>query len=117
MTTRTLEHPTSGDQLVVLVGVKESRGEVFRFEYVARSATPSPPDHVHKEQEERLEVLEGRISCRIAGRHRELGPGETLTIPPGVYHAVWSSDPSGSRSIGEFRPALDMQELFERSFS
>ena len=62
-------------------------------------------------------MLEGSISCRIAGEERVLGPGQTLTIPPGVYHAVWNSDPSGSRSIGEFRPALDMQEIFEASFS
>jgi quercetin dioxygenase-like cupin family protein len=114
--TKILEHPTSGDRLIILIDATESGGEVFRFEYVARAAAPPPPDHVHKEQEERLEVLEGTVSCRIAGRHRELGPGETLTIPPGVYHAVWSSDPSGSRSIGEFRPALSMQRAFERSF-
>lgn len=117
MAARILEHRTSGDQLIILVDSKESRGEVFRFEYVARAASPAPLDHVHEAQEERIEVLEGKISCRIAGRERELGPGEKLTIPSGAYHAVWSSDPSGSRSIGEFRPAMSTQAIFERSFS
>jgi mannose-6-phosphate isomerase-like protein (cupin superfamily) len=117
MATRTLKHPTSGDRLVVLIDTEESRGEVFRFEYIAHAATPPPEDHVHDHQEERVEVLEGRISCRIGGRHVDLGVGETLTIPPGVSHAVWNSDPKGSRSIGEFRPALNTQKYFERSFA
>jgi mannose-6-phosphate isomerase-like protein (cupin superfamily) len=117
MPAKTLEHPTSGDRLIVLVGTEESRGELFRFEYVARVAALSPPDHVHHQQEERIEVLEGTISCRIAGKEVVLGPGETLTIPRGVHHAVWSSDPAGSRSIGEFRPALNSEKIFERYFS
>ena len=107
-----------GDEFsIILVETQESRGELFRFEYVARAVTPPPPDHVHKEQEERVEVLEGKVSCRISGRECVLGPGESLTIPAGVYHAVWSSDPWGSRSVGEFRPAMNTQAIFERSFS
>jgi len=115
--TRTLRHPVSGDELIVLVAAEDSRGELFRFEYIARVATAPPPDHVHRGQEERVEVLEGTISCRISGKERVLTPGESLTIAPGVYHAVWNSAPSGSRSIGEYRPALDMQKIFERAFS
>ena len=76
-----------------------------------------PPDHIHMEQEERVELLEGTIRCRAGGEERVLGPGETVTIPCGVYHAVWSSDPAGSRSVGEFRPALKMQEIFEAKFA
>jgi len=117
MTAKTLEQRASGDQLIILVDTKESRGELFRFEYVARAATAPPPDHVHRQQEERIEVLEGKVSCRIAGKESELGPGETLTIPAGVYHAVWNSDSAGSRSIGEFRPAMNTQDIFERSFA
>lgn len=117
MPTRALRHPVSGDQLLVLVGSEESQGELFKFEYLARTSIAPPPDHVHPEQEERVEVLEGTIGCRIGGQERLLKPGEAVTIPPGVHHAVWSADPSGSRSIGEYRPALDMQRIFEEALS
>ena len=116
MSVRKIENPTSGDKLIVLVGARDSGGEVFRFEYVARASSPPPPDHVHMEQEERVEVLEGTISCRVGGNERVLGPGETVTIPRGVSHAVWTSGPAGSRSIGEYRPALNMQEILEAAF-
>ena len=117
MPERAIENPTSGDKVIVLVGARDSGGELFRFEYLARTASPPPPDHVHMEQEERIEVLEGTISCRIRGEVRVLGPGETVTIPRGVHHAVWSSDPAGSRSVGEYRPALNMQEILEAAFA
>ena len=117
MPMRILRHPVSRDEVVVLVAAEDSQGELFRFEYVARAATAPPPDHVHRGQEERVEVLEGTIRCRVAGKERVLQAGESLAIPPGVYHAVWSSDPSGSRSIGEYRPALDMQRILELAFS
>src|SRR5437763_1020004 len=95
MAARVLEDRATGDQLIILIDTEESRGEVFRFEYVARSVTTPPPDHVHKDQEERVEVLEGQISCRMAGLERVLGPGETLTFDPGFR------TPCGARALGD----------------
>jgi quercetin dioxygenase-like cupin family protein len=112
-----LVHRVSGDRLIVLVGTAESSGTRFRFEYVAESVAPAPPNHVHADQEESLEVLSGTLSCRLGDEVRELGPGEALVIPRGVPHAVWSADPAGSRSIGEFRPAGNAQAAFESHFA
>src|SRR3989442_7151884 len=78
MAAKVLEDWTYGDRLIILVDSEESGGELFRFEYVARAVTTSPPDHVHKEQEERVQVVEGKVSCRLAGVERDLGPGDTL---------------------------------------
>jgi quercetin dioxygenase-like cupin family protein len=117
MSHKVLVSRDSEDRLIVLVGTVESAGERFRFEYVARSASPPPPSHVHADQEETIEVLEGTLACRIEGEVRLLGPGDSVVIPPGEPHAVWSPDPSGSRSIGEFRPARDTQAMFERYFA
>jgi mannose-6-phosphate isomerase-like protein (cupin superfamily) len=129
---RILEHPVWGDRLIVLVSAEESGGELFRFEYVshpgrssvwpsrvspaARAATPAPDDHVHAEQEERVLVLAGTLRCRVAGREHLLGAGQSLIVPAGVPHAVWNAGASGSRSIGEFRPARDTQAMLEAYF-
>ncbi len=117
MPAKTLRHPATGDELIVLVGADDSGGELFRFEYVARVTTAPPENHVHRSQEERVEVLEGTLSCRIGDQVRVLKSGDSVTFSPGVDHAVWNSDPAGSRSIGEYRPALEMQTVFERQFS
>ena len=129
MVPRILQHPVWGDQVTVLVSAEESAGELFRFEYVSQpgrssvwparvcpSARSAPDDHVHLEQEERVEVLAGTLRCRVAGEEHVLAPGESMVIPAGVPHAVWNADPSGSRSIGEFRPARDTQAMFQTYF-
>jgi quercetin dioxygenase-like cupin family protein len=114
---RILEHPSTGDRIIVHTSTAESAGMLFRFEYVTCTPTPPAPDHVHPTQEERVEVLAGTVHCRIAGRERVLGVGERVVIPPGVPHAVWSEDATESRAIGEFRPALHTEAMFAALFA
>ena len=100
------------DRVIVLVSSEESSGALFRLEYIARAATAAPRDHVHTQQEERVEVIEGTLRCRVAGVEYALRRGDKMTIPPGIPHAVWNDDPRGSRSIGEYRPAMNAQAMF-----
>lgn len=100
------------DRVIVLVSAEESSGALFRLEYIARAVTPAPRDHIHTEQEERVEVIEGTLRCRVAGVEHALRRGEKMTIAPGIPHAVWNDDPRGSRSIGEYRPAMNAQAMF-----
>jgi quercetin dioxygenase-like cupin family protein len=112
MTTNVLERPLPKDQVIVLVSAEQSEGEFFRMEYLACEVTATPRDHIHTQQEERVEVLEGTLRCRVAGVERVLGAGEKLVIPAGTPHAVWNDNPRGSRSIGEYRPAMNAQAMF-----
>jgi hypothetical protein len=112
MTTDVMDRLISRDRVIVLVSAEASAGALFRIEYVAREIAPAPRDHIHTEQEERVEVLEGSLRCRIAGVEQILRQGEKIIIPRGTPHAVWSDDPRGSRSIGEYRPAMNAQAMF-----
>jgi mannose-6-phosphate isomerase-like protein (cupin superfamily) len=69
-------------------------------------------DHIHTHQEERLEVVEGTVRCRVAGREYVLERGRVMVIPAGTPHAVWNDDRRGSRSISEYRPAMNAQAMF-----
>jgi quercetin dioxygenase-like cupin family protein len=113
MATTMSEASAVQDRVIVLTSAEDSAGEVFRFEYVARQVTPPLRDHIHTEQEERLEVLEGTVRCRVAGVDHLLRRGQRIVIPPGTPHAVWNDDPRGSRSIGEFRPAMNAERTFK----
>ena len=44
------------------------------------------PDHVHPRQEERFEVLSGKLGLRVEGVERVLGEGEAITAPAGSAH-------------------------------
>jgi mannose-6-phosphate isomerase-like protein (cupin superfamily) len=109
-------HPRTGDRLVVLEEATDSAGESFRFEILTDVVVEPPEDHVHHDQAEHIEVLAGTLCVRIAGREHVLRAGAAITIPPGTPHAVWNVDRGQTRTRGEFRPALDMQERMEAHF-
>ena len=46
----------------------------------------SHPLHFHKLKEETFLVLWGELVSELDGRERVLKPGDTLTVPPGVWH-------------------------------
>jgi quercetin dioxygenase-like cupin family protein len=110
--TKLLRRPAALDRVIVLVSAEQSAGELFRCEYIAREVSPPPRDHIHTQQEERLEVIEGTVRCRVAGTEYTLERGQRVIIPPGTSHAVWNEDQLGSRSISEYRPAMNAQAMF-----
>ena len=103
---------TTQDRVIVLKSAEDSAGELFRCEYIARDVTAPPRDHIHTHQEERLEVVEGTVRCRVAGKEYLLERGSVIVIPSGTPHAVWNDDRRGSRSISEYRPAMNAQAMF-----
>ena len=112
MVTEISERPVSRDRVIVLKSAEETAGEFFRCEYIAREVTTPPRDHIHAQQEERLEVVEGTVRCRVSGKEYVLERGRVMVIPPGTPHAVWNEDRQGSRSISEYRPAMNAQAMF-----
>ena len=112
MATTVSERPVSRDRVIVLKSAEDTAGEFFRCEYIALEISERPRDHIHTHQEERVEVVEGTVRCRVAGKEHVLEPGMVMVIPAGTPHAVWSDDPRGSRSIGEYRPAMNAQAMF-----
>ena len=112
MTTTISDRPATRDRVIVLKSAEQTAGEFFRCEYIARVVSAPPRDHIHTHQEERLEVVEGTVRCRVAGKEYALGPGEMMIIAPGTPHAVWNEDRAGSRSISEYRPAMNAQAMF-----
>jgi mannose-6-phosphate isomerase-like protein (cupin superfamily) len=50
-----------------------------------------PPAHLHPEQDEFFEALDGAMQTRIDGSAGEIRAGETLEIPAGTVHQMWNS--------------------------
>jgi quercetin dioxygenase-like cupin family protein len=112
MTVKVSERPATRDRVIVLKSAEETAGELFRCEYIAHEISVQPRDHIHTHQEERLEVVEGTVRCRVAGKEYALSRGSVMVIAPGTPHAVWNEDRHGSRSISEYRPAMNAQAMF-----
>jgi N-acetylneuraminate synthase len=48
------------------------------------------PHHYHTRKEETFQILHGVLHVNIDGYHRDLHPGETILIQPGVWHSFWT---------------------------
>ncbi len=85
-------------------------GEKITLGVIELDADSHVPEHQH-ENEQLGMVITGSLTFRIADETRELGPGETWTIPSNVPHEV-TAGPAGAVVIDVFAPVrADWDEL------
>ena len=89
--------------------------EVLEMEASYSGKGAPPPEHLHPQQAERFEVLEGTIRAVIDGDERRYEQGDTFEVPPGTPHTMGAEAPTRMR--WEVRPALRTAEFFERLHS
>lgn len=114
---RRIDNPQSGEHMEFQVTADESRGELLRMELVLDPSGLVAAPHLHPQQEERFEVLEGTVRFRIAGVEQDAHPGEVVTVDAGTPHVLGNPTDQRSRMIVEFRPALRTQEFLETLFA
>ena len=108
-----MENPVSGQHLVIQKTSQDTGGELLEVESVYTKPIPSrPPTHYHPRQEERFEVLAGKLDVLVDGQERTLEEGEILILPAGVPHEMWSAE-AGTRVNWQTRPALKTEAFFE----
>ncbi len=71
-----------------------------------------PPKHFHPHQDERFEVLAGRLRARVDGEERELAPGDVLEIPRGAVHQMWNDGDEAARALWTTSPAGRTKQWF-----
>ena len=81
--------------------------EPWQVTMVFAPGFPGPPVHVHPHQQESYEVLSGVLDVFLDGRWRELGPGQSLTVPRGVPHTIRNLHDTEMRAINVHAPALE----------
>jgi quercetin dioxygenase-like cupin family protein len=73
----------------------------------------APPAHLHPEQDEHFEVLEGVLRAETPAGERLLAAGDTLDIPRGTPHRMANGGEAVARVRWQVRPALDTLSFFE----
>jgi quercetin dioxygenase-like cupin family protein len=105
----------TGQAVVFHKTAADTGGKFLRVELQAPAGLQVPL-HVHREQEERFEVLEGRVHIRIGRQVIVCGPGDTAVCPPDTPHRYWNEGPKPVHLMSEFEPALDAETLYETLF-
>lgn len=71
-----------------------------------------PPAHLHPNQDERFEVLEGELTVVVDGDERLLQAGDRLDVPRGTVHKMWNAGAGRARATWHVSPALRTEEMF-----
>ena len=89
-------------------------GDVLEMEASYGDGSAMPPEHLHPQQAERFEVLDGAVLTVIDGAERRYSAGETFDVPAGTPHQMTGDGPA--RMHWQVRPALRTAEFFERLY-
>jgi mannose-6-phosphate isomerase-like protein (cupin superfamily) len=108
-----LTNQVSGETIEFIQTAADTDGELLAIDLTLTPDGQVPGTHVHPEQEERFEVLSGRMKFKLGFKTITAGPGETVVVPAGKRHRFSNAGDQDAHVRVEVRPALRMEELFE----
>jgi quercetin dioxygenase-like cupin family protein len=107
----TLANPVTGERFTFIHTAASSGGELLAFELGLAVGGSVPIPHVHPIQNERFEVVAGRMRFRVGLRTEFAGPGDVVEVAPGVMHSFANAGDEEARVLVEVRPALAMEQM------
>ena len=93
--------------------IRRSEPDVIEFDVVGRSRGFIHGAHLHREQAERFEVIEGSMRLVMGGREHVLRPGDVIVVPAGTPHRQLPGDGAGRVRV-QVRPAGRTEEFIRR---
>jgi quercetin dioxygenase-like cupin family protein len=106
-----IHNPVTGERIEFLRTAADTGGELLELELELAADGGVAGAHVHPEQEERFDVLEGTMRFRLGTRTIVATPGATVVVPAGRVHRFSNAGGGPARVRVEVAPALDMEEL------
>lgn len=111
---QTIVNPVSGERITFRTTAEESNGELVAIELALPPGGRVPGRlHLHPLQEERFEVIEGRMRFRLERERVTAEPGDVVVVPPGLPHDFANDSDRAALVRVEIRPALKMEQLLE----
>ncbi len=103
-----------GSSYIVRTPTDTTGGEYVEMEFVLPKGCVPPPPHVHPEQVESYEVIEGSFDVMVDGEWSTLSPGESASVPAGTMHTFRNRSGGTVRVRNWHRPAKRFEEFIER---
>ena len=107
----------TGQTMIFLQTAAETNGELLEIECYSPPSNAREPEHIHPFQENNFKIISGSCVFSIDGKEQIAGPGQTISIPPGVKHCFWNPGDTVANYMQEFRPALRIDEFFDTFFA
>ncbi len=108
-----LVNPSTGLRTIFRETAQSTNGELLQVDWIGDPGWDTGPDHVHPLQEERFEVLCGRLGLKSDSVETTHGPGDVIVVPAGSPHRAWNAGEDEVHVLVDFRPALRTEVAFE----
>jgi quercetin dioxygenase-like cupin family protein len=112
-----IENPVTGERLIFHETSAETNGERVVFETIVQPGGFVAAAHVHPFQRERFEALAGTLGMRRGKEKVELGPGDVVTVEPGIAHKFWNAGDDEARFVCTVTPALQFERLIATMYT
>jgi quercetin dioxygenase-like cupin family protein len=112
-----LSNPVTGEVLIFHRTAAQTHGKSVLVETIVRRDGFVAAAHVHPNQSERFEILEGEVALRIGSDELLARPGDVAIVPPGKPHRFHNAGDTDARFLCEIRPALQFESLIETMFT
>ncbi len=110
----TIVNPVTSETITFRRTAAETGGELLAIDLELPAGRRVPGgQHIHPDQDERFEVVEGTMRFRMGRRRVVAGPGEVVVVPAGQKHDFANVGDGDALVRVEVRPALKMEQLFE----
>lgn len=103
----------SGESARIRTGRLDTGGKLIEVDYRLRPGGAVAAAHVHPNQTETFEVLEGEITIQLGGEQYLAQPGIRYMALPGVPHRMVNHTDQNAKLFSTTTPALRMDELLE----
>lgn len=111
-----LSDPVTGQHLTFLQTAEDTDGALLQV-LVRLDPGGSVPLHVHARQDERVEVLSGKLSVRVRRAERILEAGDHVEVPRRRRHVVRNVGADDAEFVLEIRPARHMEQTMRLLFA
>jgi quercetin dioxygenase-like cupin family protein len=108
-----LLNPVTGLRTVFRKTAQKTSGELLQVDWIGSPGWSTGPDHFHPRQEERFEVLSGRLGLRVGGVECVHGAGEVIVVSADSPHSACNAGDDEVHVLVDFRPALRTERAFE----
>lgn len=95
------------------VSSKDTNGQWAMFEIHSKPKT-GPALHIHFDQDETINILEGEYLYQIGEEKRHFKTGDTIHIPKGTPHAFLYLGEGIGRKLSMYLPANQIEEMFRQ---
>jgi quercetin dioxygenase-like cupin family protein len=112
-----LTNPVTHETMMFRRTSAQTDGEAVVVETIVEPDGFVAAPHVHPQQSERFDVLEGELGLNVDGEEVIAHPGDSVTVPPGTAHRFHNPSDRPVRFVMEIRPALGFESLIETMFT